>query len=468
MQRPRVLILGGGFGGLWAARRLRREAVDVTLVDRANHHVFQPLLYQVATAGLSAPQIAAPIRWILRHQRNCRVLLGEATDIDVAARTVTLADGTTLAYDYLVVATGVTHSYFGHDDWAPYAPGLKTLDDALDIRRRILVAFERAEIETDPAARAAWLNFVIVGGGPTGVELAGTLAEIARHTLASDFRSFDPASARIVLVEAGPRVLTAYPESLSRHALDELHDLGVEVRLGTPVTNIDAHGVQLGDERIASRTVLWSAGVQTTPLARQLPGERDRQGRLRVQPALNLAQHPEVFVVGDLAHVEQDGGVVPAVAQPAKQMGTHAARCIAHLVGGMEPQRLPAFRYRDFGSMATIGRNAAIAEFPGGFKLWGWLAWIAWLFIHIFFLIGFRNRLLVLGRLGDVVLDLSAPRTADLFGGRGRNAATTPALLRLHFHFLRYPLLNEGINVSWRGFCGLSPCCDWKNRSDRA
>ena len=396
MQRPCVVILGAGFGGLWAARRLRREAVDVTLVDRANHHVFQPLLYQVATAGLSAPQIAAPIRWILRHQRNCRVLLGEASRIDVAGRIVHLADGTTLAYDYLVVATGVTHSYFGHDEWAAYAPGLKTLDDALDIRRRILVAFERAEIEADAAARAAWLNFVIVGGGPTGVELAGTLAEIARHTLANEFRSFDPAGARVVLVEAGPRVLAAYPESLSRHALDELQDLGVEVRLGTPVTGIDAQGVQLGDERIASHTVLWSAGVQTTPLARQLPGERDRQGRLRVQPALNLAPHPEVFVVGDLAHVEQEGGVVPAVAQPAKQMGTHAARCIARMVSGMAPQRLPAFRYRDFGSMATIGRNAAIAEFPGGMKLWGWLAWVAWLFIHIFFLIGFRNRLLVL------------------------------------------------------------------------
>ena len=396
-ERPRVVILGGGFAGLAAARRLRREPVDIVLIDRANHHAFQPLLYQVATAGLSAPQIAAPIRYILRRQRNCRVVLGEATAIDVERRAVTLADDARHDYDYLVVATGATHSYFGHDDWAPFAPGLKTLDDALAIRRRILLAFEHAETERDPAARAAWLNFVIVGGGPTGVELAGTLAEIARHTLASEFRSFDPASARIVVVEAGTRVLTAYPESLSARALAELRSLGVEVRFGAPVTQIDADGVVLGgSERIAARTVLWSAGVQSTPLALQLPGDRDRQGRLLVAPALNLPGRSEVFVVGDLAHVDQDGGVVPAVAQPAKQMGAHAGRCIALLAQGAAPDTLPAFRYRDYGSMATIGRNAAIAEFPGGLRLWGWPAWIAWLFIHIFFLIGFRNRILVL------------------------------------------------------------------------
>jgi NADH dehydrogenase len=396
MQRPHVVILGGGFAGLAVARGLRNAPVDVSLVDRANHHAFQPLLYQVATAGLSAPQIAAPIRYILRRQGNCRVLLGEATGVDVGARRVSFGANMQLDYDYLVIATGVTHSYFGHDEWAQYAPGLKTMSDALDIRRRILLAFERAELETDATARAEWLNFVIVGGGPTGVELAGTLAEIARHTLASEFRSFDPASARIVLVEAGARVLASYPESLSARALDELRSLGVEVRLGAPVEHIDAHGVQVGGERIGARTVLWSAGVQTTALARQLPGERDRQGRLRVSGALHLPQHPEVFVVGDLAHVEQDGGVVPAVAQPAKQMGAHAARCIARLVAGATPASLPAFRYRDYGSMATIGRNAAIAEFPGGVRLWGWPAWIAWLFIHIFFLIGFRNRVLVL------------------------------------------------------------------------
>jgi NADH dehydrogenase len=396
MQRPRVVILGGGFAGLATARGLRRAPVDVVLVDRANHHAFQPLLYQVATAGLSAPQIAAPIRYILRHQRNCRVLLGEVTAVDVDARRVALSEGLQLDYDYLVVATGVTHSYFGHDEWAQYAPGLKTMEDALAIRRRILLAFECAELETDATARAEWLNFVIVGGGPTGVELAGTLAEIARHTLASEFRSFDPASARIVLVEAGARVLATYPESLSARALDELRGLGVEVRLGAPVAHIDAHGVQVGAERIAARTVLWSAGVQTTALARQLPGDRDRQGRLHVSRALHLPSHPEVLVVGDLAHVEQNGGVVPAVAQPAKQMGAHAARCIARLAAGAAPATLPAFRYRDYGSMATIGRNAAIAEFPGGMKLWGWPAWIAWLFIHIFFLIGFRNRVLVL------------------------------------------------------------------------
>ena len=318
---PHVVVIGGGFAGLWATRALAGSPVRVTLLDRRNHHLFQPLLYQVATAGLSAPDIAAPLRHILRRQRNVEVRLGEATGIDLPARRVQLADGDTLHYDHLVVASGATHAYFGRDDWAAHAPGLKTLDDALAIRRRLLLAFERAEATDDADERAAWLSFAVVGGGPTGVELAGTLAEIARHTLRSEFRRIDPAQARVRLVEAGPRVLASFPESLSARAREQLERLGVEVLTGQPVEAIDAHGFRMGGVDVPARTVLWAAGVAASPLGALLDAPRDRAGRVRVAPDLSVPGHPEVFVAGDLAAVEQDGRPVPGVAPAAKQMG---------------------------------------------------------------------------------------------------------------------------------------------------
>lgn len=389
---PHVVIVGGGFAGLWAARALRGAPVRITLLDRGNHHLFQPLLYQVATAGLSAPNIAAPLRHILRRQQNVTVLLGEVARLDPDAYRLALADGRTLDYDTLVLATGATHAYFGHDDWAPHAPGLKTLDDALEIRRRILLAFERAEAEDDPAARAAWLTFVIVGGGPTGVELAGTLAEIARHTLHGEFRRVDPRQARVLLLEAGPRVLSTFPEALSEKARRQLARLGVEVRTGVPVAVIDDGGVQLGDERIAARTVLWAAGVAASPLARDLGVPLDRAGRVPVQPDLSVPGHPDVFVAGDLAAVQCDGKPVPGVAPAAKQMGRYLGQSIRTRLRGGTP---PPFRYRDFGNLATIGRMAAVVDVHG-LRLSGLLAWWFWLAAHVFFLIGFRNRLVVL------------------------------------------------------------------------
>ncbi len=390
---PHVLIVGGGFGGLWAARALARAPVRITLVDRGNHHLFQPLLYQVATAGLSAPDIAAPLRHILRRQRNVTVLMGEVTGIDAAARRAVLADGEALAYDHLLLATGATHAYFGHDEWAPHAPGLKTLDDALHIRRRILLAFERAEAERDEAARQAWLTFAVVGGGPTGVELAGTLAEIARHTLKREFRRIDSRRARVLLLEAGPRVLSSFPETLSAKARRQLEKLGVEVRTGTPVEAIDGAGVTLGGERIAARTVLWAAGVAASPLARTLGVPLDRAGRVPVEPDLSVPGHPEVFVLGDLAAVSrEDGRPVPGVAPAAKQMGRHAAAAVRARLAG---KPAPAFRYRDYGNLATIGRMAAVVDF-GRLRLSGLVAWWFWLAAHVFFLIGFRNRLVVL------------------------------------------------------------------------
>jgi NADH:ubiquinone reductase (H+-translocating) len=391
-REPHVLILGGGFGGLWAARALASAPVRITLVDRSNHHLFQPLLYQVATAGLSAPDIAAPLRHLLRAQKNVEVRLDEALNIDVVRRRVELTFGT-LEYDYLIVATGATHTYFGHDDWAGYAPGLKTLDDAFVMRRKVLEAFEAAERETDADARAAWLNFVIIGGGPTGVELAGTLAEIARHTLSNEFRRIDPRSARIHLVEAGPRVLPSMPDALSASAQRQLEKLGVDVHVGAPVTGIDDSGVALGAERIVTRTVLWAAGVAASPLGRQLSEECDRAGRVPVEPDLSLRGHPEVLVAGDLATVTQaDGKPVPGVAPAAKQMGAHAARVIRDRMAGKTP---PPFRYRDYGNLATIGRMAAVVDLRG-LRLSGALAWWFWLVAHVFFLIGFRNRLVVL------------------------------------------------------------------------
>ncbi len=379
-----VVILGGGFAGLYAARRLAHAPVRITLADRRNFHLFQPLLYQVASAALNPSDIATPIRSILARQRNVEVILGEAAAIDPAKQQVALGDGSTLAYDYLIVATGATHSYFNHPEWESFAPGLKTIEDALEIRRRVLLAFEAAERETDPEAQKAWLTFVVVGAGPTGVELAGALSEIARQTMIRDFRHIDPASARVILVEGRDRVLPPYPPGLSNKAQHQLEKLGVEVITRGTVTSLDDHEVWIGETRIAARTVLWAAGVQASPLARTLGVPLDRAGRVIVEPDLTIPGHPEVFVVGDLAFVEGVPGVAPA----AIQEGTYAAGIIAG------NPRTP-FQYRDKGSLATIGRAAAVADL-GFIKLSGFLAWLAWLTIHIFFLIGFRNRLLVI------------------------------------------------------------------------
>ena len=387
----RVVIIGGGFGGLSAVRALRSAAVDVLLVDRVNHHTFQPLLYQVATAGLAAPSIAAPLRHILRSQRNVTVLLGEARGIDAEGRTVDV-DGVLHPYDFLVVATGSTHAYFGHNEWARHAPGLKTLDDALRIRSRILTAFERAEATADPAEQMEWLTFLIVGAGATGVELAGTLAEIARHTLKREFRRIDPATARVLLVEAGPRVLPAFPPSLSAKARRQLERLGVQVRTGHAVTRVDERGVCIGEERMAARTVLWAAGVAASPLGATLGVAVDRAGRVPVTAQLTVPGHPEVFVVGDLTAVPDASGPVPAIAPAAKQMGSYAAAAILAKLAG---RQIGPFRYRHSGSLATIGRMAAVVDF-GRIRLSGVIAWWIWLTAHVYFLIGFRNRLVVL------------------------------------------------------------------------
>jgi NADH dehydrogenase len=386
-----VVIVGGGFAGLYAARALRKAPVDVTLVDRRNHHLFQPLLYQVATAALNPSDIAAPIRRVLRKQRNCRVLLAEAVGVDVARKRLLLADDS-LPYDYLLLATGATHAYFGHDEYARFAPGLKSIEDALDIRRRVLLAFELAERATDPAARRAYMTFVIVGGGPTGVELAGALAEIARHALADEFRAIDPRRTRVVLVEGLPRLLNTFPPDLSQRAARQLAGLGVEVRTSTMVEGIDEHGVTVGSDRIDAHTVIWAAGVAASPLARSLGVPLDRAGRVRVEPDLTVPGHPEIFVLGDLAVLEQDGRPVTGLAAVAVQEGPHAARNVVRALRG-EPS-VP-FHYVDKGILATIGRKAAVAAF-GRVKLSGLVAWLAWLFVHIFLLIGFRNRFVVI------------------------------------------------------------------------
>ena len=390
---PRVVIIGGGFGGLSAARRLRRAPVDITILDRRNHHVFQPLLYQVAMAVLSPGDIASPIRWILRHQRNVEVLLGEVARIDPAGKRVHLTDGADFSYDYLIVAAGATHAYFGHDEWMPYAPGLKTLEDALEMRRRVLLAFERAEREPDPARRRALLTFAIVGGGPTGVELAGALAEITRQSVTKDFRHFDPTSSRIILIDAGPSVLPPFPGMLRDAARHDLERLGVEVRTGTVVTSIGPGVVQAGEERIEAATVLWAAGVAASPLGASLGVPLDRVGRVLVQPDLTVPGHPDVFVIGDLASLAgENGRPLPGVAQVAMQMGVHAAHNIMRAVEG---QPLRPFRYHNLGDMATIGRASAVADLPV-MQLKGLVGWLAWLFVHIFNLIGFRNRVVVM------------------------------------------------------------------------
>jgi NADH:ubiquinone reductase (H+-translocating) len=392
MATPHVIIVGGGFGGLYAARALARVPVDVTLLDRRNHHVFQPLLYQVASAALSPGDIASPIRWILRRQGNVEVLLAEVRRVEPARRTVVLADGE-MTYDYLILATGSTHAYFGHDEWREVAPGLKTLEDALGIRRNVLLAFERAEREADPAKRRPLLTFVVVGGGPTGVELAGALAEMSRQSLARDFRHFDPGSARIVLLEGGPSLLGNFPEPLRAAARRDLERLGVEVRTGSAVTGLSPGRVESATGAIEAATILWAAGVAASPLGATLGAATDRAGRVAVQPDLTIPGHPEVFVIGDLASVNgPDGKPLPGVAQVAIQTGRHAARNIGLAIHG-EPSR--SFVYRDLGNMATIGRASAIADF-GWLQLKGWVGWLAWLFVHIMNLIGFRNRVLVL------------------------------------------------------------------------
>jgi NADH dehydrogenase len=387
---PHVVIIGGGFGGLAAARELGRAPVRVTLVDRRNHHLFQPLLYQVATAGLSGPDIAAPIRRVLRRQRNTTVLLAEVAEIDPAGKRVLLRDGE-LAYDHLIVAAGAGNFYFGHDEWAAHAPGLKSIEDALEIRRRVLCAFEAAEREEDAERRRACLTFVVVGGGPTGVELAGALAEIGKHTLARDFRNFDPSDARVVLIEGAPRLLGGMAEELSEAARKGLVDRGVEVRLESKVETIDEQGVIVGGERIIADTVLWAAGVAASPLARSLGVPLER-GRVLVEPDLSIPGHPEVYVIGDMAALKQDGAWLPGVAQVAIQGGRLAARNINRRLSGAAAQ---PFRYRDKGSMATIGRSAAVAEI-GGLKSKGFVAWVVWWLVHIIALIGFRNRVMVM------------------------------------------------------------------------
>ena len=390
---PQVVIIGGGFAGLDAARRLRTVPCEVTIVDRHNHHVFQPLLYQVATAGLSPGDIASPIRWILRKQARLRVLLANVERIDTHNKTLHLDRGEQLSYDYLIVAPGATHSYFGRDEWGKVAPGLKTLDDALALRRRLLIAFEEAEREPDREKQRLLLTFVLIGGGPTGVELAGALAEIARQALKSEFDIVDPASARIILIEAGPSILPAFPDSLRDSARRALQGLGVEVREGQAVTNVEPGVVSIGAERIEAHTIVWAAGVAAESISRDLGPNLDRAGRVIVNPDLSVTGHPGVFVAGDLASFShQTGKPLPGVAQVAKQEGAHAAANVGRLIAGQPPT---AFHYRDPGNMATIGRNAAIADF-GFLRVSGYLGWLLWLFIHILFLIGFRNRLSVM------------------------------------------------------------------------
>jgi len=389
---PRVVIVGCGFGGLFAARALRKAPVEITVVDRTNHHLFQPLLYQVATAGLAAPAIAEPIRRMLAKQHNATVLYGEVQRVDVAARQVVLENGEALAYDRLILAAGATDSYFGHDEWRPHAPGLKTVEDAFEIRQRVLLAFEHAEREADPVKRAAWLTFVVIGAGATGVEMAGMLAEIARHTLKGEFRRFDPRNARVVLVEGMDRVLPPYTPDLSERARVQLERMGVTVWLGRTVTGIDAQSVQLGNDRLEAKTVVWCAGVAASPLGATLGTPLARGGRVIVEPDLSVPGHPEIQVVGDLAFLPEHEPPVPGVAPAAKQMGRQAAR---NLVAALAGRPTRAFRYRDYGQLATIGKSSAVAMF-GRVHIWGWLAWVAWLTAHIYFLIGFRNRLVVL------------------------------------------------------------------------
>jgi NADH dehydrogenase len=390
-RAQRVVIVGAGFGGLSLAKGLAGTAYDVTLIDRHNYHLFQPLLYQVATAALSPADIAAPVRGILRGQSNAAVMLADVSGVDVAHKQV-IAEGRRIAYDILVLATGAQHAYFGHDDWAPFAPGLKTIDDATYLRRRILLAFERAAAAAAAAERARLLTFVVIGGGPTGVEMAGAIAELAKWALAADFRNIDPRSARIVLVEGGPRLLPALHADLSEKARLSLEKLGVEVRLNAMVTACSDTDVAIGDERIATRTIMWAAGVRASPAAAWLGVSADRAGRVRVAPDLSVPEHQDVFVLGDTALVlDAEGKQLPGVAPVAKQQGEYLAKCLRARADG---KTSPPFRYRDFGSLATIGRKHAVADF-GRVRLSGFVAWVLWSVAHVYFLIGFRRRMIV-------------------------------------------------------------------------
>ena len=391
-SRLRVVILGGGFAGLEAAKALARAPVDVTVIDRQNHHLFQPLLYQVATAALNPADIAWPIRWILARQANVRVLMAEVEDVDLDGRAVRTSGGT-FGYDVLVVATGAMHAYFGHDDWASAAPGLKRIEDATDIRRRLLIAFERAELAQDEAVRRALTTFVVVGGGPTGVEMAGSIADVARNALPADFREVDPAKARVLLIEAGPRLLPVFPEKLSAYAERALTRMGVEVLTGVPVTDVDAGGVTTTAGRIEAGAVVWAAGVRASPAAQWLKAAHDRAGRVEVGADLTLPGRPEVFVIGDTALARNGAGrPVPGLAPAAKQMGQYAGKAIAARASGRPPP--PAFAYRHEGDLATVGRKAAIVKL-GKLELTGFLGWLFWGLVHVYFLIGLRNRIAV-------------------------------------------------------------------------
>jgi NADH dehydrogenase len=390
-RRPRVVIVGGGFGGLYAARALRRADVELLLLDRTNHHLFQPLLYQVATATLAGTDITAPIRYLLRKQANTTVLMQTVARVDAEHRLVETDEGRRYPYDYLILAAGARHAYFGHPEWEPLAPGLKSIDDALELRRRILGAFERAEAADDPAERDAWLTFVLVGGGPTGVELAGMIPTIAKHALAKDFRRIDPRQARVLLIEGGGRVLPSYPPNLSEHARRDLTELGVDVRTGTLVTSLEPGIVRAGEALIRARTVIWAAGNAASPLGKAIGVPVDGVGRVLVALDLSVPGHPELFVIGDMASIATNGKPVPGVAPAAMQMGAHAARSIRR---DLEQRAREPFVYRNKGDLATIGRHKAIADF-GRFQVTGSLAWWFWLFLHILYLAGFRNRLSV-------------------------------------------------------------------------
>jgi NADH dehydrogenase len=397
VRRPRVVIIGGGFGGLAAAKALKRAPVDVTLIDRTNHFTFQPLLYQVATAALAPSDITAPIRWILRRQKNTEVLMAEVREVDPKRRVVRIdAELREIPYDYLIVAAGSRHAYFGHNEWEPYAPGLKGVEDASEIRRRFLLAFEKAEKSTDPREQQEYMTFVIVGGGPTGVELSGALPFIARKALAPDFRRIDTRTTRVILIEAGARLLPTFPESLAAHAKNDLEDLGVEVRLNSFVTKVEADGVWIGDEKIRARTAFWAAGNIASPLGKALGGPIDRVGRIQVNADLSAPEYPEIFVIGDQAHLVQDGKMVPGVGPAAIQEGAFAGKNILREVTHRPRKN---FRYWNKGDLAVIGRSRAIANF-GWLRVSGRLAWFLWLFVHIMYLVGFRNRLSVLLQWG--------------------------------------------------------------------
>lgn len=392
-DKPKIVIVGGGFGGLAVIKELKGADADITLIDRRNHHLFQPLLYQVATTSLGPSEIAWPIRQLVHRRQEITTLLGSVTGVDTAARQVRLDGGATVPFDYLILATGAQHAYFGHDDWEPYAPGLKTLEDATAMRRRLLIAFERAELETDPERRRALLTFVIIGAGPTGVELAGAIVELARITLRDDFRNIRPEEARVVLIEAGPRVLANFKPEMSAYAEKALRELGVEVMLNTPVTEVHAEGVTFAAGTIAAETIIWAAGVLASPAAKWLGVEADRAGRVKVNPNLSVPGHPEIFAVGDTMTITMpDGKPVPGIGDGAKQAGRHAAKVIKARLRG-DTAELP-FHYRHLGDIATIGRSRALIDF-GWLRLTGWIGWWTWGLAHIYFLIGLKNRIFI-------------------------------------------------------------------------